>query len=252
MLVAVLLSGCGASLGNSPTGLGNSQASKVSTAELTGNDEINGSPAEKPAARRQAGKAAREFLSKNEPDARGYVVGPADVLQITVFKVPDLTKTVMVSSDGTINLPLVGEQVAAGLSTQQIERKLTRLYGAKYLQNPQIGVLVREANSQRVTVEGAVKKPGVYPLRASTTLIQMIATAQGLDEDAESTIIVFRQTDGKRKAAKFDLDAIREGRAKDPTLRAGDVIIADKSASKSAFKSVLKALPLVGVFAGLI
>ena len=100
-------------------------------------------------------------------------------MDVSVFKVPELSKSVQVADTGTINLPLVGEVPAAGKTAQEVEQDLTKKLGAKYLQNPQVTVFVKEYNSQRVTIEGAVKKPGVYPVRGKTSLLQFIAMAEG-------------------------------------------------------------------------
>src|SRR5687768_12757963 len=116
-----------------------------------------------------------------------YAIGPLDVLEITVFKVPDLSKTVEVSDTGSINLPLVGEVPAAGRTAQQLERDLTVRLGGKYLQNPQVTVYVKDHKSQRVTIQGAVKAPGMFPLSGRTTLLQGIALAGGRDKVSDST-----------------------------------------------------------------
>ncbi|MGC8074605.1 polysaccharide biosynthesis/export family protein, partial [Salmonella enterica] len=72
-----------------------------------------------------------------------------------------------------------------------------------------VTIVVREYNSQRVTLEGAIKKPGVYPLKGKTTLLQAVATAEGFSDLAEQTVVIFRQTNGQRTAAKFDITEIR-------------------------------------------
>jgi polysaccharide export outer membrane protein len=95
-----------------------------------------------------------------DPSSSAYKIGPLDVLDISVFKVAELSKSVQVADGGTINLPLVGEVPAAGKTAQEVETDLTAKLGAKYLQSPQVTVFVKEYNSQRVTVDGAVKKPG--------------------------------------------------------------------------------------------
>ena len=117
------------------------------------------------------------------PANSAYEIGPLDVLDISVFQVPDLTKSVQVSDTGTINLPLVGEIAVAGRTAQEVERDLTSRLGAKYLQNPQVTVYVKDYNSQRVTVTGAVSKPGVYPIKGRTSLMQVVAMAGGLGDD---------------------------------------------------------------------
>jgi polysaccharide export outer membrane protein len=172
-----------------------------------------------------------------------------DVLQISVFKVPELTQSVQVADTGTVNLPLVGEMRAEGRTAHELERDLTSRLAAKYLNNPQVTVFVKEYNSQRVTITGDVKKPGVYPLTGKTTLLQVVATAGGFEESTDWTVLVLRQTNGKRSAAKFNVNQIQEGHTEDPTMQAGDVLVAGSSAIKKGYNSILKALPVAGLFA---
>jgi polysaccharide export outer membrane protein len=181
-----------------------------------------------------------------------YKIGPLDVLEVSVFKVPELSRSVQVAEAGTVNLPLVGEIPAAGRTAQEVERDLTRQLGAKYLQKPQVTVYIKEYNSQRVTVEGAVKKPGVFPFQGRGTLLQSIAMAEGLDTTRASTdVVVFRVADGRRRAAKFDVEAIRAGHVVDPALQAGDVVVVHDSSAKIAFNNILRILPAGGAFVGL-
>jgi len=194
-------------------------------------------------------KAAEKLSSVGNPRTVAYKIGPLDVLEISVFKVSDLSKVVQVSDAGTVNVPLIGEITAGGRTAREVEKELTKKWGAKYLQNPQVTVFVKEFNSQRVTVEGAVKKPGVFPIQGRMTLLQAIATAQGLNDNSDSTVIVFREQQGKRAAARFDVAQIRNGKADDPKLQAGDVIVAGKSAMKETFNNFIKALPIASVFA---
>lgn len=180
-----------------------------------------------------------------------YKIGAQDVLEVSVFKVPELNKSVQVANTGTVNLPLVGEITAAGRTAQEVERELTQKLGAKYLQSPQVSVYVKEFNSQNVTIDGAIRKPGVFPYRSSVSLLQVITMAGGLDPNSDSTVVVFRTTNGERKAARFDVSEIQSGQANDPVIEPGDVIVAGTSAVKEAFNNVLKALPLAGMFVGL-
>ena len=109
---------------------------------------------------------------------------------------------------------------------------------------------MKEYNSQRVTVEGAVKKPGVYPIRGKNSLLQLLASAGGLEDTAENgNILVVRQVNGKRYAGRFDLDAIRKGAAEDPQVQQGDVVIVNTSDAKAAFQTFLKIIPVANVFA---
>lgn len=189
------------------------------------------------------------FTSMTASRSGAYRIGAQDVLDVSVFKVPELSKSVQVADTGTINLPLVGEVPVDGKTAQEVERDLTSRLGAKYLQNPQVTVYVKEHNSQSMTVEGAVRKPGVYPIRGKASLLQSVATAGGLEANSDSTVVVFRYTDGNRTAARFDVDAIRSGQAEDPVLQGGDVVVVGTSAIKETFNNVLKVLPAVGAFA---
>jgi len=188
-------------------------------------------------------------VAATSPGSATYQIGVQDVVEIVVFKVPELTRAVQVADSGTINLPLIGEVQAAGLTSQQIERDLTRRLGANYLKNPQVNVYVREYNSQRVTVEGAVKAPGVFPIRGKMSLMQALATSGGVDRDyASADISVFRNTDGQRSGLEYNIDAIRSGEAPDPPLHSGDVVVVPTSNAKFAFQSILKIAPVAGAF----
>ncbi|MGE3914851.1 MAG: polysaccharide biosynthesis/export family protein [Hyphomicrobiaceae bacterium] len=193
--------------------------------------------------------SANALLAPATPGSHAYKIGPQDVLEISVFKVPELSKSVQVADTGTINLALVGDIQATGKTAQEVERELVRRLGDKYLRNPQVTVFVKEYNSQRITVEGAVKKPGVFPYRGRSTLLQAIAMAEGLDPVSDTNVVVFRTTGGQRAAAKFDISQIRSGAAADPAIESGDVIVVATSAVKETFGTILKALPLAGVFA---
>ena len=191
-------------------------------------------------------KVALTLSSISDPSSGAYVIGPRDVLEVNVYKVPDLSKSVVVTETGTISYPLVGELKASGRTTSQVEHDLTNTLGAKYLQNPQVNVSVREYHSQRVTMDGAFKHSGIVPLEGGLTLLQATANAGGFEEDAEETVIVFRQTNGNRTAAKYDVSRIREGRDEDVKLEAGDVLIAPVSSIRHGTNTMFKFLPLAG------
>ena len=120
------------------------------------------------------------YAALSDPASKTYKVGPGDVLEVTVFKTPELSKNVQISEAGTINFPLIGELAVAGMTAREIEKELGQGLGAKYLQNPQISVFVKEYHSQRITIEGAVKKPGVYPIAGGLSLLQAVAQAGGI------------------------------------------------------------------------
>ena len=224
VVCAALLAGCGASLtspdligpdhtgmtsalgsaaeGEAKFGIGTSeQPVRVAAAAATPVAAPT-LPAGDPA-RVAAAKAATGFIATSAPGNTAYKIGPHDVLEVAVFQVPELSKTAQVSDVGSISMPLLGEVPASGKTAQELERDLARRLGVKYLQKPQVSVMVKEYNSQRITLEGAVKKPGVYPLRGKTSLLQTIAQAEGFADTADTTVVVFRQTDKGRAAARF-------------------------------------------------
>lgn len=244
-LAAVSVSACGvSSISELPGG-----TQQLAAPDRNGAQAAAGSPGQAPAAGQEAAlrKVALSYTAMSDPKSNSYKIGPLDVLEVTVFKVPELSKTVQVSEAGTINFPLIGEVEAGGKSAREVEAFLTKKLGAKYLQNPQISVFVKEHNSQRITVEGAIKKPGVIPMAGGLTLLQAIAQSGGLDDVAETTVAVFRVTDGKRFAARYDLADIRTGKADDPQLHSGDVIIVATSDLKQGFNTVLKLVPLATI-----
>jgi len=178
-----------------------------------------------------------------------YRIGPSDLLEINVFQVADLNRTVRVNTAGDISLPLVGVMKAGGMTVQELEVAIAKKLDANFLQNPQVTVFVKEFTSQRVTLEGAVKSPGIYPLTGKTTLLQAIAMAQGLDPLADlKGIVIFRVVDGKKMGARFDMKAIRSGAAADPLVYGDDIIVIDQSGSKTAFRRIMESLPIFNMF----
>lgn len=155
-----------------------------------------------------------------------------DLLDIQVYKVPDLSKIgVRVSDSGNISLPLIGRVRAKGLTSEQLENSIEQRLKQRYLQNPQVTVLVKEATQKRVTIEGFATKPGVYPVKGGNTLLQAIATAGGLSEFANiNKIFLFRKApSGAISRYHVNLKAIRNGEARDPILHNDDRIVIHRS-----------------------
>lgn len=194
--------------------------------------------------------AALTTAGKNiVPPPEDYRISSLDVIEVSVFQVDELTRTVQVNSQGLISLPLIGAVKAGGKTATELESEVARKLEAKYLQSPQVQVYVKEYTSQRVTVDGAVKKPGIFASTGRLSLLQAIALAEGLNEVADSSgVIVFRTIDNRRMAARFDLSAIRRGQADDPLLRAGDVVMVDESKARTTFRDVKSALSIPGLF----
>jgi polysaccharide export outer membrane protein len=198
-------------------------------------------------------QAADALAATVTPGDTAYKIGPLDVLDISVFQAPELSKTVEVASNGTIDVPLLGETPVVGKSAYQLQKELNSRYGAKYLQNPQVTVSVKQFNSSRVTISGAVKNPGVFPYKGET-LLQFVTMAGGLAPEANWMVVVLRQSNGARSGAKFNLSDIQAGRTDDPRMQPGDLVVADTSVVKKGFRVILtpimKVLPLAA-FAGI-
>ena len=177
-----------------------------------------------------------------------YRVGPQDVIEIGVFQVPELNRTVRVNTMGQISLPLIGTLQAGGLTIHELEVAIASGLEAKYLQNPQVTLFVKEYASQRITMEGAVMKPGIYPLTGRTSLLQCIAQA-GLTPLADLRgVVIFRQIGGKKMGAVFDIKAIRAGDAEDPLVYGDDIIVVDQSGGKTALSNFIRAASSFAVF----
>lgn len=162
-------------------------------------------------------------------------IAPQDLLEIDVFKVPDLSKEVRVDDNGNITLALIGTVRAKGLTASQLERQIASRLEKDYMHNPQVNVLVKESTGSTVTVSGSVRKPGVYPLAGDTTVTQAIALAEGLDRLAvKDNITLFRN--GKPYTVR--LDDISKGRIPDPMVMAGDKIQVHTSGVKEGMDNV--------------
>ena len=172
-----------------------------------------------------------------------YRIGPLDLLEITVFQVEDLSRKVRVNSSGQISLPLIGAVRAGGKTVAELERDIAAALAKDHLRDPQVTVFVEEFTSQRVTVEGAVRKPGIFPITGRTTLLQTIALSEGFSDLAdEETVVVFRTIEGKRMAALFNVRAIRAGQVEDPQIFGDDIVVVERSRGRSLLKNIADTL----------
>lgn len=159
--------------------------------------------------------------------SKEYLIGPEDVLDITVWKnCPDLCRTVPVRPDGKMSLPLVNDVQAAGLTPMDLRRHLTEQL-AEYLPSPEVSVIVREVHNFKVAVVGSVKMPGDYEIKSQATVLELIARAQGLTEFANrDKVVVLRQNGTKTERIKFNYRKVAEGNDEDNIfVRAGDIIV---------------------------
>ena len=158
-----------------------------------------------------------------------YIIGPEDVLDITVWRNADLSKQVAVRPDGKISLPLIGDVVAVGKSTSQLSEAIAGKL-KEFKENPQVSIIVKEVNSYAMYVLGEVAKPGKYPLKTKTTLLQAITVASGFTGTAaRNKIVVFRlgkEGEGQTKIkASYDDIVLRDGSNQNIELKPGDLIV---------------------------
>jgi polysaccharide export outer membrane protein len=178
-----------------------------------------------------------------------YRIGPEDLIEVQVFGVDQLARTVRVNSFGLVSLPLIGATSVGGMTSSEAERAIARRLAENYLQDPQVSVFIKEYTNQRVTVEGAVQKPGIYPLRGQTTLLRAIAIAggQGNLSDLSNVVIYRADPAGLRSGTQYDIEKIRRGEQDDPTVLNDDVIVVNRSSARvvlkdSVFRDVLDAI----------
>ena len=170
-----------------------------------------------------------------------YRIGSQDLMEIAVFGQPELARTVRVNARGQISLPLIGQIDAVGLSSQQLERLFADRLSEKYLQDPQVTVFMKEFTTVRFTVEGAVNKPGVYPLVGQMTLLRALAVAggQGALSDMGEVMLFRVKPNGERLAQTFDAEKIRTGESVDPLMQNDDLVVVKRSRARAAFKDSL-------------
>jgi len=170
--------------------------------------------------------AADKSLLIVTPD---YIIGPEDVLEIAVWKNADLSRQVQVRPDGRISFPLLGDISAVGKTPVQLTEEISA--GLRtYMENPTISIMVKDVNSYQIYVLGEVSKPGKYPLKSKTTLLQGITVAGGFTAmAARNKIVVFRFTkDGEgltKLKASYDDIVVRDGSNQNIELKPGDQIV---------------------------
>lgn len=196
-----------------------------------------------------------------------YLVGPGDVLKVTVYDHPDLSSTVRVNNDGTINFPLVGTLQIEGISVSQVGVRVADALANGYIVNPQVAVFVEEFRSRKVTVMGQVKNPGLYELRGPISLLELISQAGGLIPDAGETVNITRKpatAAGQEQLLKIDLKTLTQGgdTGNDVAIldgdsifvtQAGNVYVTGEVKRPNAYKlergtSVIKAITMAGGF----
>lgn len=178
----------------------------------------------------------------------GHRLGPHDVVAVSVLQAPELNATVRVSEGGEISLPLLGSVQAGGLTPSELENSIEAQLRAKYIRNPDVTVSLTELHSQPVSVMGAVKRPGIYQLQGAGTLLEALALAGGLAENAGDKVMVQRTRaaqphqldpacaagDASRCAQVLEIDLKELLASRNPALnipiRPGDVVAVQSAA----------------------
>lgn len=141
-------------------------------------------------------------LSSKKDPSRDYKIGPEDLLEISVFEDEKLNKTVRVSFQGNISLPLLGVLKVKGLTAGELEREIRDLLTEKYFQDPNVSVFIKEYRNQRISIVGAVEKPGVYEVSGQKTVLDLLAISGGLKEDAGQLLFLIRSPKPEEGAPK--------------------------------------------------
>ena len=191
------------------------------------------------------GDAAYALVPPAPAVGMDHRLAPDDVLRIQVYHEPGLSlEDAQVNASGMVRMPLIGDVPVAGLSAGEAADVIAGRLGERYLVSPQVTLFVKKAVGRRVTLDGEVREPGLYPVEGRLTLSQAVALGKGPSRLANlSQVVVVRQVEGQRLAAMFDLGAIRKGEAPDPEILPGDNVIIGLSRAKAIIGGGLIALP---------
>jgi len=175
-------------------------------------------------------KEGKKAKSVSVPVVPGYLIGPEDILEISVWKNPDLSKVVTVRPDGRITLPLVGDVMASGRTPDQLRDRIVEKI-KEYQDNVVVSVILQEINSYKIFMLGAIARPGSYVMKRKTTLLQAIALAGGFNQYAsKNKIVVIRERHaGDKREEKIrvsfdDAVDVQDGGGQNLVLRPGDTI----------------------------
>ena len=197
------------------------------------------------------GQAAYDVLEPvGLPHDGAYRLRAGDVIDIAVFQEPDLSQQeVAIDAGGFLYLPLIGEIRADGFTQAELSQTIEQAYARDFLRAPQVAVIVKQALSSTVSVDGEVEQPGVYPIQPDATLISAIALARSTTRTAKlDEVLVFRIVNGERMGARFDLTEIRAGNSPNPRIYPGDIVVIGYSRVRGFYRDILETAPLFNVF----
>jgi polysaccharide export outer membrane protein len=206
---------------------------KSTTEATTASGQASGERSMVPGTK-DGGAAAQVMEKLSNAVSSEYIIGAEDVLEITVWRNADLSKVVQVRPDGRISMPIIRDMMAVGKTPSQLAEEMTTKL-KEYVQNPVVAASLKEVNSSNVFVLGEVAKPGKYPLKSKTTLLQGITIAGGFTPiAARNQIVIFRFTESapgiKRLTASYDDIVLRGGIADNFELKSGDTIVVPSEA----------------------
>lgn len=181
------------------------------------------------------------------PDS--YRINAGDQFNVKIFGVEDLSGGYFVEPSGTVGFPLIGSLSVIGLTTPELSDKLAQLYGQRYLRNPNVSVQMTEFTKATFSVSGSVGTPGIYQSIGTTNLVRAVARAGGPSEIANpKRVAIFRNIDGVRHVAAFDLKRIEAGLDPNPIVYGGDEIVMDGSNIKQAMRDLISLTPILGIY----
>jgi polysaccharide biosynthesis/export protein len=174
----------------------------------------------------EASRAPAPVSPREALDTAAYQIGPEDVLDISVWKNPELSRVVPVRPDGKVSIPLLNDFQAAGLTPSDLREQLV-LRLSDFVPTPEVSVIVREVHSRKVAVVGAVKTAGRYELKSPMTVLEAIAMAQGFTDFAQrDRIVVLRQNGATTTRIPFNYRKIADGVEQDNFfVRPGDIVV---------------------------
>lgn len=176
-------------------------------------------------------------FSAEKTSSEKYLLGPGDVIKVTVYGHEDMTLETQISNDGTINFPMVGTVNVQDKTFPQVEAMIgERLKNGGYILDPQVNILIEEYKSQRISVIGEVNHPGRYAMDGKTTLIDMIANAGGVSPMGGDTVVLIHQ--GIRQ--EFYLPKLMSKDQTPPVLQSGDQIYVPRMQQVYVYGEVLK------------
>lgn len=196
------------------------------------------------------GQQAYDVIPERAAVDQQDTIRAGDKLSIKVFGEPELTgEDYVVEANGYVQVPLVGDVIAAGQTPRELASELSRRLSTRYVRDASVTVGVIDRPQSTYTVEGSVSSPGVYPVTTTTTLLTALAQAKSPTNTAKTDdILILRTIDGRRAGGRFNLADIRRGRSPDPQILPGDTVVVVNSATKSAWRDFLTAVPVFNLF----